>query len=178
MKLSWRPVTGGVPWGSVLALILFNIFINYLDDEADCTLSKFADDTKLGGVTDTPEGCIAIWSDLDRLEKWADRNFMKFSKGKGQVLHLERKSPRYQYTVGAGNHRCREGPGGPGGQQRALTAKKANDILGCIRQSIASRLREVILPLYSALVKPHLEYCAQFWAHQYKKQIELLERAQ
>ncbi|KAK4825160.1 hypothetical protein QYF61_024549 [Mycteria americana] len=132
------------------------IFINDIDGEIECTLSKFADDTNLSGAADRPEGWDVIQRDLDKLEKWACVNLIMFNKAKCRVLHLGWGNPWFQYRL----------------------AQKANPILGCIKRSVASRSRAVILPLYSALVRPHLEYCIQLWSPQHKKDMELLEQVQ
>ncbi|GAB0183955.1 hypothetical protein GRJ2_000860800 [Grus japonensis] len=62
--------------------------------------------------------------------------------------------------------------------QCMLATLKANHILGCIKRGVTSRSREVILPLYSTLMRPHLEYCIQLWGLQYKTDMDLLEQVQ
>jgi len=100
-KSRWRPVTSGVPQGSVLGPILLNNFVNDLEAVVECTLSKFEDSTKLVSVADMSEAYAAIQRDIDRLEKWADEYLLKFNKGKCKFLHLGRNNPRHQYILGA-----------------------------------------------------------------------------
>ena len=79
---------------------MFNIFIGDHDEGKVSTLSKYTDDTKLGGVADIPEGHATIQQVIDRLQSWTTINQMRFGKRKCRVLYLGRNNHKYQYRLG------------------------------------------------------------------------------
>jgi len=112
---------------------------------------------------------------------------MKFNKAKCNALHVGQGNPKHKYRLGR-----KWIEGSPAEKdlgvladenlnmtwQCALTAKKASHTLGCIKSSVASRSRERILLLYSALLRPHQETCVQLWSLQHREDTDLLEWVQ
>ena len=184
---NWKSVLSGVPQGSVLGPILFLIYINDLDESITSNVLKFADDTKLFRKVNTDGDKQHLQNDLDRLVKWSEKWQMLFNFGKCKCLHTGHGNLNVNYKMGATvlGTTVKEKDLGVTisadmkvSEQCGIAASKGNQILGLIRRNITYKGKKLIIPLYKAIVRPHLEYCIQAWRPYRKKDINTLERIQ
>ena len=184
---NWKSVLSGVPQGSVLGPILFLIYINDLDDSITSNVLKFADDTKLFRKVNTDGDKQHLQNDLDRLVKWSEKWQMLFNFGKCKCLHTGHGNLNVNYEMGDTvlGTTVKEKDLGVTisadmkvSEQCCIAASKGNQILGLIRRNITYKGKKLIIPLYKAIVRPHLEYCIQAWRPYHKKDIDTLERIQ
>lgn len=174
-----------VPQLSVLGPALFGIFVSDVDSGIECTLGRFAEETELHGVVNTLEGRDAIQRDLDRTERWAWENLMRFNKAKCKGLHLGWDDPKHKHKLGGEWIESSPGEKDLGmlvdkkldkSQRCALAAQKANCTLH--QKQHGKQGDGGDCPLCSALMRPHLESCFQLWGPQHKKDVDLLEQVQ
>ena len=184
---NWKSVLSGVPQGSVLGPILFLIYINDLDDSITSNVLKFADDTKLFRKVNTDGDKQHLQNDLDRLVKWSEKWQMLFNFRKCKCLHTGHRNLNVNYRMGDTvlGTTVKEKDLGVTisadmkvSEQCGIAASKGNQILGLIRRNITYKGKKLIIPLYKAIVRPHLEYCIQAWRPYRKKDIDTLERIQ
>ena len=194
-RSDWLPVTSGVPQGSVLGPTLFVIFINPIDRlivRLSAILSKFADDTKVGSIVNNESNSAVLQEIINILSNWADEWQMTFNFTKCKVMHLGRRNPRFNYTMGG------HAPAGtvlevveqekdvgviissdlkPSAQCNTAV-KKSNQLLGRMARSFTYRNKSTWISLYKVYIRPHLEYAVQAWSPWTQKDINLLEDVQ
>ena len=191
-RSNWSAVTSGIPQGSVLGPALFVIFINDLPKVVQTTAQMFADDTKLFTSIANEDDREQLQEDLDRLVGWSKTWQLRFNAGKCKTLHLGRNNPHHSYTMEStsGEHITLEetvlekdlgvhvDPELKFSKHVETQANKANRILGLIRRSYEHLDGDSVKKLFTALVRPHIEFCIVAWSPRLIKDKKLIEGVQ
>ena len=183
----WTNVTSGIPQGSVLGPILFLIYINDLPDVVNNFIKLFADDTKIYAAVDVN---TTLQEDVNRMSTWSSVWQLKFNESKCKHLKIGQIS-NTSYTIQTGEQPStieiseKEKDLGVtidknlNFQEHIYTQiAKANRILVVIRRTFKNLDKEMFLPLYKSLVRPHLEYASNVWYVIFKKEAVALENVQ
>ena len=181
------PVTSGIPQGSVLGPVLFILYINDLPDNIKSKIYLFADDTKIyRQIIDDKDNEI-LQEDLDRLCEWSDKWLLKFHPGKCHVLDIGKPRENYNYSLDNTilKHVNEEKDLGVTTDKQlkfrshiSEKVNKGNTIAGVIRRSFNDLNQINFTRLFTALVRPHLEYAQAVWSPYWERDIEVLENVQ
>jgi galactitol-specific phosphotransferase system IIB component len=185
----WRRVLSGVPQGSMLGPILFNIFINDLDDAATIRqlFKKFADDTKVSQVIENQSDVQELQATLDRLCVWASTWGMKFNVEKCHVMQVGRHNSRADYTMNGIKLACTTKERDVGviisdnlkqADQCKKAAQTASTVLAQIHRAFHYRDKVTYVGLYKQYVRPHLEFATPAWSPGNQGDIDVLEHVQ
>ncbi len=176
----WAPVTSEVP-------LLFIIYINDINIGHNNFISKFDNDTKIGNTIITNHNRISLQEDMRKISNWSQRWKMPYNINKCHILQVSTRNQKIEYKINGiklKSIKCVKDIGVSVAyslkfsQQCKDGACKANRILGFINRNISFETKDIILPLYTTLVRPHLEYAVQFWAPHHAKDIAKLEAVQ
>ena len=176
-----------MPQGSVLGPILFLVYINDLEEGVTGKILKFADDTKLFTKTKEIGDKQNLQDDIDKLVKWSEKWQMLFNFGKCKCLHIGPGNTSMTYQMGGTSLSITVKEKDLGvtmnanmkvSEQCIIAASKGNQVLGMIRRNITYKDKSLIVPLYKAIVRPHLEYCIQALSLYLRKDIDMLEKIQ
>ena len=193
----WHHVTSGIPQGSVLGPVLFVLYINDLPNITTTSTYLFADDTKIFSTRLHGEQDVELQNDLDNLQLWSEKWLLKFHPDKCKVLTVGGQDSRpanlhlYQ-TSQDGNREIVQLQTISKEKDLGITidegltfkehihtiTKKANNVMGIIRRSFDYLDHETFLPLYTHLVRSHLEYGQSVWNPRLRGEIRKLENVQ
>ena len=189
----WKKVTSGIPQGSVLGPLLFVCFINDMPDSVKHNICRlFADDCKLYGATKEAaenDGLTEndLQTDFTGLENWSGKWQLPFNAPKCKVMHFGKNNPRRPYRMNGHTLEITDQEKDLGVMideelkfhvHTAAAAKKGNQMLGIIKKSYCTRDAKTMTSLYTAMVRPLLEYGNAIWGPHYKTDIKRIEQIQ
>jgi hypothetical protein len=185
----WSDVLSGVPQGSILGPILFNVYINDIDSAAALIeiLRKFADDTKLGQTVTTDEERALLQQALDKLCEWAALWGMEFNVKKCSVMHIGHNNTMQEYFMNGEQLGVTEEERDIGvmisrnlkpSSQCSKAARTAQTVLSQISRAFHYRDRHIFVKLYVQYVRPHLEFASPAWSPWLECDKEALEKIQ
>ena len=186
-RSGWTPVPSGVPQGSVLAPLLFALYVNDLPGVLSCGIKIFADDSKLYRPVCLPSDYLALQRDLDAAVRWADKWQLVFNANKCKALRIGQPTHRHAYTMKgtAMEEITVEKDLGvyidselKFRKQAAAAVSKASQVMAVIQRSFQLLDRSTLPMLFKTLVRPHLEYGNIVWGPFNRTDQRRVERVQ